>query len=110
MDAPSAQDGVQSTPEAMLEHLKSELRGKGLPVTSCVMLVLTLAWTVMRVIARRMRKRSFLASDHAYFAGQLAFIVMFTTVVVSESRLRQVFTQLEGLTRGIQLRLRTWTP
>jgi hypothetical protein len=88
MDASSAQDDGPTTPEVMIQRLKSELGGKSLLVTNCVMLVLTLAWTIMRVIARRIRKRSFLASDYAYFVGQLAFIAMFTTVAISESHLK----------------------
>ena len=72
------------SPEKALEILKRQLGGQGPLVAAIVMLTLTLAWTAMRVAARRIGGHKFLAADYFYFASQLAFIGVFTCAIISE--------------------------
>ena len=42
-------------------------------ISSMVMLILTTAFTIMRIVSRRLSKRGFLWEDYIYLIGQLWF-------------------------------------
>jgi hypothetical protein len=79
-----SQSETEVSPEDAMDTLKRQLGGQGLLVAAIIMLILTLAWTAMRIAARRIGGHKFLAADYFYFASQLGYIGVFTSAMISE--------------------------
>lgn len=62
--------------------LVAALLGHRLLIAACIMLVLTLAWTVMRITSRRIGGHAFLPADYIYFASQLFYVAFFVCVLI----------------------------
>lgn len=60
-------------------------QGASLIITAVVMILLTSAWTVMRIVSRKIRKLPFATEDYLYFVGFALFSATALSFILGES-------------------------